>query len=428
MDQLTYKLNMRSRNFFIVMLILIIAGCQTDNSTVITYKLSQQDFSEKIFGIGTLQSANNNVITTPRISSNAIKIIELGEEGIIVAPGDTLCILEANDLVQQFDQQNEQLDRLKANLIKLEASNAVEQALLQASLDEFKAQKRLSVLDSIQLLYSPKNKSEIKILEEKINDIQQKKVIRKMEAQNKINEQSARALNSQIIQKKQRIRVFQDQLDQLILKAPSSGLLVHASLPMHTIISSTGEMSTSGGGKITKGSSVNSRMPLIQLPDLDSMQIILMLQEAEYKRVQKGQKVFIQSEAQPDLNTIGTVKNKTLSSSPLAYRYKVKSYKIIIDIDSLDNLFLPGLSASCEIVIQEEEDVIIAPSIAIFEKDSSKNIYVERNGMFEIQAIETGKSNPSETIITKGLLGGETIALLEPPINQIRKTEKSKNE
>ncbi len=419
---------MRFRNFLFTSLILIIAGCQTDTNTVITTKLSKKDFFEKIYGIGTLQSANNHVIIVPRISSSSIKIVEFGEEGIIVEPGDTVCTLEANDLLQQYDQQNEQLERIEASLITLEASNAVELSLLQAKLEEFKAQKKLTLLDSIQMLYSPKKKSEIKKLEEKINDIQQKKVIRKMDAQNKINAQSARALNSQIIQKKQRIKVFHDQLDQLVLTAPSRGLLVHASLPRYTTINSSGEMSTAGGGKITKGSEVHSRSQLIQLPDLDSMQILFMVQEAEYKRVQKGQKVTIQSEAKPELKTTGIVKNKTLSSQPLAYRYKVKSYKVIIDIDSLDNLFLPGLSASCEIVVEEEEDVVLAPSIAIFEKDSCKNIYVERNGMFELQPIETGKSNPSETIITKGLQGDETIALLEPPLNQIRKTEKSKNE
>lgn len=410
------------------LIVLIIASCQPDQKTVITSVLERKDFSEKIFGTGTLQSANNNIITTPRIPSNSIKVIYLGEEGTQVQAGDTVCILEAIDIQNQFDQHEEGLEKLNADLIKLEASNAFELALLNATLEEFKASKRLSKLDSLQMLFSSKEKSQIKILEEKINEIQQQKVIRRMEAQNRINEQSVRALNSQIIQKKQIIQQTQDLIDQLVLKAPAPGLLLYATMPSRISISSNGEMTTSGGENITVGIQARMDMPLILLPDLDSMQIVLMLQEAEYKRIQKGQRVLIQPEAQADLSTTGTVKSKSLSSQPLAYRYKVKSYKVVIDIDSLDNHFLPGLSTNCELIVQDINDTIVAPSIAIFESDSLKYIYVERDGYFEKQLIETGTSNPSETIVTKGLIGNETIALMEPPINLIRRTERINNE
>ncbi len=419
---------MKISNCAIALILIIMASCQADNKSVTTYTLSRSDFSELIYGIGTLQSANNNVIVTPRIPSSSIKITHLGKEGTQVKAGDTVCILEANDIKSQYDLQVEGLQKLEADLVKLEAANAVALALLQATLEEFKAEKRLSKLDSLQMKFSSENKSQIKKLEERINEIQQQKTIRKMEAQNIINKQSARALQSQIIQKKQVITRFQDLLDQLTLKATAPGMLLHARSPMRTIISSDGEISSSGGDKITVGSSVGISMPLVQLPDLDSMQVVIMLQEAEYKRVQKGQKVVIKSEAQPDLVTCGTVKSKTLSSSPLAYNYKVKSYKIVIDIDSLDNHFLPGLSANCELIVKEVNDTIVAPGIAIFETDSTKFLYVKRDKYFEKQIIETGSSNQSETIISKGLVGNETIALLEPPKSQIRKTQRTKNE
>ena len=238
-------------------------------------------------------SANNNVISVPRISSSEMKVLELREEGIQVNPGDTVCILEANDVQKLYDKQFDGLQKLEADLVKMEVSNEVELSILNAQLEEFKAQKSLSKLDSLQLLFTTKEKSEIKILEEKINEIQQEKLIRKMEAQHMINEQSARALRSQIVQKKQTIQKYQDQLNQLVLTSPAKGILLHGSQPVSVVMSSNGEISRSGGGKIVEGVRVRQNMRIVELPDLDSMQITLMLQEAEYKRVKTGQSVII---------------------------------------------------------------------------------------------------------------------------------------
>ncbi|MBT4410734.1 MAG: hypothetical protein HOC82_12915 [Bacteroidetes bacterium] len=401
---------------------IMMFSCQPKPTALITYELERKDFSERIFGTGTLRSANNTVITTPRLASNSIKVIQLLEEGTTVEPGDTVCILEATDITKHFDNSIEECDKLKADLIKLEASNAFNLAQLNAKLEEFKAQRRLSSLDSIQMKFTSPVKSQIKALEEKKNEIQQKKIIRKMKDNGKINEQSARAIQSQIIQKEQVVEQYREQLDQLQITAPTKGLLVYSSSPIYMILSSSGE-SSSSGGKLKIGSTVRMRMPLIELPDLDSMQLVLMLQEAEYKRIQKGQSVIIKPESLPGGQTTGTVKSKSLASQPLAYRFKVKSYKVVIDIDSLDNIFLPGLSANCEVIVQSVKDTIVAPSIAIFESDSMKYVYLEKDGLFKKQEVETGTSNPSETIISKGLQGNETISLLEPPLKLIRKQD-----
>jgi hypothetical protein len=104
---------------------------------------------------------------------------------------------------------------------------------------------------------------------------------------------------------------------------------------------------------------------------------------------------------------------------------KIKNYKIIVSVDSCHTKLLPGLSASCEILINEVQDTIVVPTLAIFERDSNKLVYVSKGDLFTPRIIETGLSNSTETLVTSGLTGNETISLLEPPFNLI---EKSKNE
>ncbi len=400
-------------------ILITLSACNSKKPEIITYELSRKDFTEKIYGTGTLQSANNNTIISPRVYSPTLKVLELAPEGSIAKEGDTICILEASEIYDFYDRYYKEVEKVKADLIKQEANNAMQLSNLDAQMRENKIKTEFSILDSVQIKFAPPVQQRIMELELKKSQILQQKIIKKLEAQKRINEQSVRALKSQIIQKEQLVQRFQEQIDMLIIKAPKEGMVVHSTSPLIMFMSSSGSGST--GGKTKIGTSVMADMPLMELPDLDSMQLVLMLQEAEYKRIEKGQKVIIKPESLGDIQTTGTVKSKSLASQRMAYEFKVKSYKIIIDIDSLDNLMLPGLSANCELIIQNVQDTIVVPGISIFEKDSSKIIYVLSEDLFDIVKVETGLTNGSETIVSKGLLGTETISLVKPPHNFIRK-------
>ncbi len=99
----------------------------------------------------------------------------------------------------------------------------------------------------------------------------------------------------------------------------------------------------------------------------------------------------------------------------------VKAYEIIIGVDSCHLQMKPGLSARCSIIIDQVKDTIVVPASAIFTVDSLKTVYVADGKYFKPVTVETGLSNSSETIITQGLVGDESIALMEPPHNLIRK-------
>jgi len=417
---------MRNILLCVGILVFFFTGCQTKNSEVITYELQKKDFVEKIFGTGTLQSANSVAIITPRVSANEIKVNKLIQDGSMVHEGDTLCVLLAPMIEQYYDNFSKELDKAKANLVKEEANNAVQISMLNAKLLEHKAQEVMTQLDSLQIQFSPPVKQKIMKLELEKNQIQQQKIVKKLEAQKKISEQSIRALNSQIIQKEQNLQRFQDQLDLLTIISPKKGMAVHATSPTMIFMGSGG--SGSSGGKIKEGATVRPNMALVTLPDLDSMQIELMCQEADFMRIEKGQSVIIHPESNHDITTTGTIKSKSLSSKPLAYKFKVKTYKIIIDIDSLDAQLAPGLSANCEIVLQNIKDTIVTPTISIFEKDSMKIVYVWENESFISHPVTTGTSNSSQTIITEGLNGNETVALVEPPFQLIKKLNKPADE
>ena len=143
------------------------------------------------------------------------------------------------------------------------------------------------------------------------------------------------------------------------------------------VSSSTG--TGSFGGPVREGSVIFLSSPLLQFPDLSRMQVSADVAEADFRKIEKGQKVNISVDAAEKLVTTGKINRKNLSASA-AQRYsasKVKSYEVIIDVNHCHLKMKPGLSANCEIILKEEKDNLFVPTLAIFERDSSKIVYVK---------------------------------------------------
>jgi HlyD family secretion protein len=182
------------------------------------------------------------------------------------------------------------------------------------------------------------------------------------------------------------------------------------------------------GGPIKEGSVLFMNTPVLQFPDLSKMQVSAEVLEADFKKIDRGQKVMITVDAAQKLVTTGKVNRKSLMGRT-AQRYsdsKVKFYEVIIDIDSCHSKMKPGLSADCEITLKEAKDTLFVPSLAIFVRDSARVVYVKGKNSFIPVKVETGLSGSSHTIITNGLKGDEIIALSEPPNSLITPDKKIK--
>jgi HlyD family secretion protein len=220
--------------------------------------------------------------------------------------------------------------------------------------------------------------------------------------------------------------MFQSQINSLYIVAPSDGFVIHAETPSFQI-----NGGSTVGGKIEEGSKVFFTMPILQIPDISKMQISVEVPEVDYKRINNDQKVEIKIASVSNLETTGKIIRKSLATKNRDEKSQIKSYEVIISVDSCDSRMKPGLSASCRIIINEVKDTLVIPSAAIFMKDSTKIVYVAKGHKFIPVPIETAISNSSESIVSKGLKGNEIIALMEPPYflisHQIRSGNSVKN-
>jgi multidrug efflux pump subunit AcrA (membrane-fusion protein) len=418
----------RSEDFFVKYFILyilfafsLLTACSRKVPAVVTFTLKHSDFLEIIDAQGTIQAVNNNALTTPRVYSG-LQVSYLAKDGAYVKKGDTICILAAPDLMVEFENFKTGLEKMQGRKDSLEATQAMQLSILEAQVKTNEAQMEISMLDSIQMKFAPPVKQKLLNLEMEKVKLEKLKLEKKLKAQRIIASSELSQIGSQIMMQKNRIQMYQSQINSLYLLAPTEGIVMHAEAP--TFYTSGG---STIGGKIEVGSKVFQSMPLLQIPDISKMQVSVEVPEADYKRINTDQKVHIKLESEKTFETTGKIIRKSLATKNNDSKSSVKIYEVIISVDSCDSRLKPGLGASCRIIVNEIKDTVVVPAAAIFLRDSTKIIYVAKGDKFIPVTVETGISNSSESIVNKGIKGDETIALLEPPYKLIEKETKSKS-
>jgi RND family efflux transporter MFP subunit len=157
------------------------------------------------------------------------------------------------------------------------------------------------------------------------------------------------------------------------------------------------------------------QQPLFQLPELDHMQVKVMIHESKVKKIAEGQKAEVRVDAYPNRVLHGTVKRvATLSDSNDSWRRGgVKEYETIVTIDDLpdDAALKPGMNAEVAIKTNHLTDVLLVPVQAVTEIEGQHFVYIKRAGGVERREVSVGESNEKFIEITSGLEGGEPVTL-----------------
>lgn len=170
---------------------------------------------------------------------------------------------------------------------------------------------------------------------------------------------------------------------------------------------------------------------LYTIADLDNMQIIGNVDEADIGSVKPWQRVTFSVDAYPDDLFEGSVTQVRLSPTTES---NVVTYEVVVATANPDHKLIPGLTANLTIYTLSEKDVLLLPAKAFTfrprqfdgaEKlpaageplDASalspdeKSIWVVENDRLVNKAVRVGFSNGLNTQIVSGLSDGATVAL-----------------
>jgi multidrug efflux pump subunit AcrA (membrane-fusion protein) len=151
------------------------------------------------------------------------------------------------------------------------------------------------------------------------------------------------------------------------------------------------------------GSSGSAGSAFAVLSDLSSLALVAPLSESEIGDVKDGQMATVSVEALQGRKLAAHVSEVALLSTTNS---GVVSYDVTFHLDQMESGLRPGMSATAEVVVKQEEGVNV-PTSAI----SGGAVTVIDNGKYVRRRVVTGLAGNSSTIILSGLNAGERVAL-----------------
>ncbi len=180
------------------------------------------------------------------------------------------------------------------------------------------------------------------------------------------------------------------------------------------------------------GQTVVSNMSVANLytiADLDNMQVVGNVDEADIGQVKVGQHVTFTVDAYPDNVFEGSVTQVRLNPTTES---NVVTYEVIVAAPNPDHKLIPGLTANLTIYVTEEKDILVIPNQAIrfspHEYSDAKNlpafdaelpvtgkdqkiVWKLADNKLTPVAVTVGVTNGINTQILSGLNQGDEIAL-----------------
>ena len=198
------------------------------------------------------------------------------------------------------------------------------------------------------------------------------------------------------------------RLKATVARAPRDGLVVYAK--------AGGEKSSE---KIQLGIIPFEGQPLIYLPDISTMVADAEVNEIDIGKVTVGGPVEVRLEAYPG----GIFHGKILKIGSLAkFRQSrtgnatgIKVFDVTVKIEEKDPRLKPGLTATLDIIVDRQEDVISVPLPAVVSRKGEHLVFVANGGKIEERKVVLGPSNEQSIIVQKGLRPGEQLILGLPP-------------
>ncbi len=222
-------------------------------------------------------------------------------------------------------------------------------------------------------------------------------------------EATASAFKAKLLQQQADIMVaerqvdsWQQQLDDMIIRAPFSGIVTSKNAQPGEMISPV-----SAGGGFT-------RTGICTIVDMQSLEIEIDVNESYINRVEAAQPVEATLDAYQDWK----IPCKVIAIIPTADRQK-STVKVRVGFDKLDSRILPEMGVKVafrEAVGPAAAPVraVSVPKAAVRQKDGRDVVLVVRENRAERRAVTIGGTSADDAVVAAGLNAGERVIVSGP--------------
>jgi HlyD family secretion protein len=161
--------------------------------------------------------------------------------------------------------------------------------------------------------------------------------------------------------------------------------------------------------KVKIGDTVSKGTILGSVVSMDSLYVEGLIDEADIAKVSVGKEANITMDAYFGKIFKGVVYR--ISPVVTGGKQETRTFEVRIRLKEPSPTIKPGMSAEVEIIVDKQEDALIVPSHAIFERDGKAFLYIVKDLRAKLVQIETGKTSWTYTEILSGLKESDEVII-----------------
>jgi len=213
--------------------------------------------------------------------------------------------------------------------------------------------------------------------------------------QDRLRQADVASADAQVARTEAQVKNAKTMLDYTTIRAPRNGVILQKFVEEGTIV-------TSGRSSVAQGTDI------VSLGDLHKMFAEVSLDEADVGRARVGQEVNILIDAFPDAKFKGTV---TRINPQAVTQQNVTTVLVTVEIENPDARLKPGMTATCEFLVEAARNVLYLPSRAVRESREGYVVSVKKAEQVEEVPITVGLIGDDRTEIKSGLGEGDEVVV-----------------
>jgi RND family efflux transporter MFP subunit len=381
----------------------LLRGGEADAPSVTTYKVGKQTFTRRVTAEGNLRAVKATRLSAPRGRGmfGALKIAWLAADGTYVKKGDPVVKFDPSEPEKQLRDGEADLAAADAKLAAeaVKSREKIRQRESDAVLaeDELDQQKKFQNKD--EQVFSRNQIIESQI-DEGLAQAKQQHAEDAKRVEKHLSQSNAAVLAVERQKAQLAIAHAKTALAEMEIDAPHDGIFV---------------LRRSWRGELPKlGDSIWPGQDIAEIPLLDAMEAEVFVLEIDGSGLAEKQPAEIVIEARPDKTYTGKVRLVEKLAQPRQQGSPVQYFEVVVELDKTDReVMKPGQRVRATIVL-DQEDAIVVPRQAVFERDSKSVVYKQTPKGFEPVVVELGPATSGRVVIKSGLAAGDVIALRDP--------------
>jgi len=379
----------------------------TTEVDVAVARVRRGDFILSVKTRGEIRSVRSVVLAAPQVPDP--RIVKLAETGRPIKKGEVVVAFDGVQQEQNLIEKSTDVRTADSEIVQTKAQHKMDDEmdgmnLMQSEYNVERAKLEAGKAEILSEIEGAKDRIDVGVSEGALSQVKTQVESRKVSHSadmERLDQRKDKAVRDTQLAKR--------YISKMVIRAPNDGIV--NILPNFRAGGSFGQ----SPAPFKEGDRVWTGAMIAEIPDLSEMRVELKLEEVERGKLKLGQAVRVRIDAVPekefeaDMDWISPIAQLVFRTWPPEKLFPARA-----TLKKLDPRLRPGMSATAEIIVDREPNVLLIPVRASFQRNGKPMVYIQKGQQFLTRTIEVGRRNDEDLVVLSGLKEGELVTLEKP--------------